>query len=96
VRGPAKFATYLAIVIVLSGFGLVGLAWYSVAALSRFQSQFPYLLSGGLGGLGLIVTGMAVLLIQTVREQSARERAQLNEIHVAILRVILVAPAKSD
>lgn len=92
-RGPAKFATYLATVIVLSGFGLVVLAWFSVAGLNRLQGQFPYLLSGGLGGLGLIVTGMAVLLVQTIREQSARERAQLNELHVAILRVILAAPA---
>lgn len=93
-RGPAKLATYLATVLVLSGFGLVGLAWYSVSGLDHLQGQFPYLLSGGLGGLGLIITGMAVLLVQTVREQSARERAQLNELHVAILRVILAAPAK--
>lgn len=95
-RGPAKFATYLAAVLVLSGFGLIGLAWHSMAEIDRLQAQFPYLLSGGLGGLGLIVTGVAVLLVQTVREQSARERAQLNELHVAILRVILVAPAKQD
>lgn len=95
-RGPAKFATYLAALIVLSGFALVGLAWYSVAGQSRLQNQFPYLLSGGIGGLGLIVTGMAVLLVQTVREQSARERDQLNQAHVAILRVILAAPAKTD
>jgi hypothetical protein len=96
VRGPAKFASYLAALIVLSGFALVGLAWYSVAGQSRLQNQFPYLLSGGLGGLGLIVTGMAVLLMQTLREESAREREQLNEVHVAILRVILAAPARTD
>jgi len=94
VRGPAKLASYLATMLVLSGFGLIGLAWYSVSELSLIQGQFPYLLSGGLGGLGLIVAGMAVLLVQTVREQSARERAQLNELHVAILRVTLAAPAK--
>jgi hypothetical protein len=96
VRGPAKFATYLATVMVLSGFGLVGLAWYSMAGLNRLQDQFPYLLSGGLGGLGLIVTGMAVLLVQTVREQSAYEQARLSELHVAILRVILAAPDKES
>jgi hypothetical protein len=95
-RGPAKLASYLATVMVVNGLGLVGLGWYSAAGLDHLQEQFPYLLSSELGGLGLIVTGIAVLLIQTVREQSARERAQLNDLHVAILRVLLAVPVKRD
>lgn len=74
-RGPAKLASYIAIGMILGGFALIALAWNGAAGLnpSRLAGQFPYLLSGGLGGLGLIGAGAGLLFVQVLRELDAEE-----------------------
>lgn len=74
VDAPAGPATYdprraflLATVLVLAGFLLMALAWNGAAGKDFIQGQFPYLLSGGLPGLGLVVAGAAVALAQARR-----------------------------
>jgi hypothetical protein len=74
-QGPAKIATYIGVGMTLLGFALIALAWNGAAELDFIQGQFPYVLSGGLGGLGLVIAGMAVLAIQTQRTITA-ERAR--------------------
>lgn len=76
-RGPASLATYVGIGMIAVGFVVIGLAWDGASELDFIQGQFPYLLSGGLGGLGLIVGGMALLAVQTVRQAGALETAQM-------------------
>jgi len=74
-RGPAKLASYIGIAMVVAGFVVIALAWNGAAGTDFLQSQFPYLLSGGLGGLGLIVAGAAVMYVQAAREVDATEAA---------------------
>lgn len=91
-RGPAQLATYLGVSMALVGFALIGLAWNGAAELDYIQGQFPYVLSGGLGGLGLIVAGMAVLGIQTQRTLTARrakDMRRLQEQVDALLRLVV-------
>lgn len=97
-RGPAQLATYLGVSMALVGFALIGLAWNGAAELDYIQGQFPYVLSGGLGGLGLIVAGMAVLGIQTQRTltaKRAKDMRRLQERVDALLR-LLVRPGPGE
>jgi hypothetical protein len=53
-----------------AGFVVIGVAWYGAAGINlRIDSQFPYLLSGGFLGLGLVVTGATLLFLATVRAE---------------------------
>jgi hypothetical protein len=91
-QGPAKIATYLAVTMTLLGFLMIGLAWNFAAEVDFIQGQFPYFLSGGLGGLGLIIGGMAVMSIQTMRTitaQRAREMGRLQDEADALIRNVV-------
>lgn len=72
-RGPAKLASYIAIGMILGGFALIALAWNGAASVGYLQGQFPYLLSGGVAGLGLIGAGSGLLFVQVQRELDAEE-----------------------
>lgn len=87
-RGRAGIATYLAAALVAAGFAGMMLGWYGAARLGSLPGQFPYLVSGGMGGLALVLCGAVILLLQTVRRESARQRAQLAHLQEA-LRVAL-------
>ncbi|MFN2539476.1 MAG: hypothetical protein ABR549_15175 [Mycobacteriales bacterium] len=59
---------------VLAGGGvlLLVLGWYGVSGESLTAKQLPYLLSGGLGGIALVVLAGALLTTQDVRRQLDR------------------------
>ena len=67
-----KLTTYVATGMVTVGFGLMFLAWNGAAGLDYVQGQVPYLLSGALPGLGLVLTGLTLALVQEMRRSSAR------------------------
>jgi predicted lipid-binding transport protein (Tim44 family) len=79
-RGPAKLASYIGLLMVLGGFALIGLAWNGAAGLGYLPAQFPFLLSGGVAGLGLIGGGAGVLFVQAQREIDAIEAAQTDRV----------------
>jgi len=89
-RGPAKLATYIAIGMILGGFALIALAWNGAAGIGYLQGQFPYLLSGGVAGLGLIGAGAGLLFVQVQRELDAEEARQYEHV-VDTLRQTVVA-----
>jgi hypothetical protein len=75
---------------VLVGLGLLALliGWYGVSGESIVAKQLPYLASGGLLGVALVVLGARFLLIQDIRRDSGRlDRLEtmLNELHAALL-----------
>lgn len=86
-RGPAKLATYLAVMMTLAGFITIFLAWNFAASIDRVPEQFPYLLSGGMTGIGLIIGGMAVMGIQTARHLSAERAQQMARVTEAMASV---------
>jgi hypothetical protein len=97
-QGPAKIATYLGVSMVLLGFAMIAFAWNGAAELDFIQGQFPYALSGGLGGLGLIIGGMAVLAIQiqrTITAERARDMRALQDEADALIRN-LIRPAPGE
>lgn len=74
---------YGGVVVVAAGFALIALTWGKVAGLDAVALQLPYLVSGGLTGLGLVIVGATAVNVHTkLREGAERERQsqQLSEI----------------
>lgn len=66
------------------GLLLVFLGWNGAASVDRVPSQFPYLISGGFGGLCLVVVGVGTLIVQNQRADRAELQATLQELKRAL------------
>ena len=55
------------VALVVAGFIALFLAWNGAASKDYVQGQLPYLISGGLVGLGLIGAGLTVVNVQARR-----------------------------
>jgi hypothetical protein len=65
-----RLGRILGLLFVTAGFVVIGVAWNGAASINlRIDSQFPYLLSGGFLGLGLIITGATLLFLATIRAE---------------------------
>ena len=64
-----RMGRVLGLLFVVAGFVIIGFAWNGSASKVRVDSQFPYLLSGGFMGIGLIVVGVVLLLLATIRAE---------------------------
>jgi hypothetical protein len=94
-RPVSPTLTYLGIAVVVAGFVVIMLAWGRVAGLTAVPLQMPYLLSGGLTGLGLILVGLTLININVKRQDaSARTRSigQLREV-LAEIKALLAGEA---
>lgn len=70
-----------------AGFVLILIAWNGAAGLDYAQGQIPYLISGGVGGLGLIVFGAALIVAESNRRDRALLERRLEELTVALGRL---------
>ena len=75
---PFARSIAFAIVLILGGFAAIGLGWRGAARSLIVAEQLPFLISGGLGGLALIVAGAGMVAVQASRYWNARERRQLD------------------
>jgi Zn-dependent protease with chaperone function len=86
--------------LVIGGFGLMVLGWWGAAHTHRQIEQIPYLISGGLIGLGLVLLGGLLLAtavwmatLRRMQEQAdERGRAHLAELVAALPQ----APARTS
>src|SRR5688500_7709013 len=70
----------------IGGFLVIALAWNGAAGLDYAQGQLPYLLSGGFGGLGLIIIGAALLVAESNRRDRAILERKLEQIALGLSR----------
>ena len=79
-----KFATNspvsAGVALVVAGFVALFLAWNGAARVDYVEGQIPYLLSGGLVGMGLIGAGLTVVNVQARRADQADLIAAINEL----------------
>jgi len=80
----SKLGSQIGVILCLAGLILVWVGWNGAASYDRVTEQFPFLLSGGVAGLCLVVIGAALIVVQSQRA----ERATL-ERHLAGLSRIL-------
>jgi hypothetical protein len=75
-------------ILVAVGILALFLGWYGVSGESLVAKQLPYLASGGLFGVALVVLGGRFMLIQDLRRDSGRlDRLEtmVDELHAALL-----------
>lgn len=77
---PFVVSSWIAIALIAGGFLAFFLAWRGAAATLAVPLQIPYLVSGGIGGLTLLIAGASILLALSRRRQSSREYRQLGEV----------------
>ena len=72
--------TYIGIGIAAVGFVLIAYAWGKVAGIAdNVALQMPYLVSGGLTGLGLVMVGVTIVNVAAKR-RDAQERQQQTQL----------------
>ena len=72
--------TYIGIAVAAVGFGLIFYAWSKVAGIAdNVALQMPYLVSGGLTGLGLVMVGVTIINVAAKR-RDAQLRQQQTEL----------------
>lgn len=67
-----------------AGVLLVFLGWNGAASVDRVEAQFPYLISGGIAGLSLVVIGMGLIVVQNQRADRAMLQQSLRELEAAV------------
>ena len=63
----SKLGGVLGIAYCIVGFFLIFLGWNGAASYDREPAQIPYLISGGIGGLALVVLGSALIVAHSLR-----------------------------
>ena len=79
--------TYVGIAVAAAGFAVIMYSWGEVAALTNVALQMPYLLSGGLVGLGLILAGLTLVNINAKRQDAAARERQLGQVREVLTEV---------
>lgn len=79
-RTWAKSSLYLSVGLIAVGFLLIFLAWNGAAEKDFIQGQFPYLLSGGLTGMGLILCGLTLVATQSFRRDILTLQDRIEEL----------------
>ena len=79
-RTWAKSSLYLSVALIAVGFLMIYLAWNGAAEKDFIQGQFPYLLSGGLPGLGLILCGLTLVVTQSFRRDVLSLQDRVDEL----------------
>lgn len=62
---------YLSVSMIAIGFVIMTVAWWGAAGFDNPEQQFPYLLSGSIPGLGLVMAGLTLAVVQELRRLTA-------------------------
>lgn len=82
---PSSYVpTYVGLVVAAVGFGLLVLTWSKVAGEDNVAFQMPYVVSGGMTGLGLIIGGFVLVNIAAKRQDAAERTRQLDQLREAL------------
>ena len=76
----SRLGAKLGVTICVLGFVLIFFGWNGAASVDRVQSQFPYLISGGIAGLALVIVGAALIVVETARDDRDKLRRELAEL----------------
>lgn len=87
-RDPFVVSCTVAVALVLAGLAFLAAAWHGSARTVFVPFQFPWVVSAGVGGLALVGSGSAVLVVQAGRHAAARRRQELDSLTDQVVRVI--------
>jgi hypothetical protein len=81
-----RFGRILGLFFCLAGFTTIALGWNGTAKTAFVDVQFPYLISGGMTGLGLIVLGVGLLAMAQIRAERIHLTEELSGLGRAVSR----------
>jgi hypothetical protein len=87
-----KLGGLLGIAYCIAGFVLIFLGWNGTASHDREAEQIPYVVSGGIAGLGLVVVGSALIVAHSLRTDRVELRGAIDDLRAAIERGETAAP----
>lgn len=70
----------VAVGLVIIALGYNGISGASINGLVDLRAQLPYLLSGGILGLSLVIVGSALMITQAAREDRVKLEAKLDQL----------------
>ena len=77
----------LGLLFCLAGLGVIWSGWNGAASYNDIRKQFPYLISGGIAGLALVIIGVGLMIIQSQRADRVQLEANLSELRAILDRV---------
>lgn len=86
-RLPAGAGLAVVVALAVVGFALIGYTWAKVSLLTNTAKQLPYLVSGGLTGLGLVILAAAGLVVVTRRPDEQQRQLQTAALVDALERI---------
>jgi hypothetical protein len=84
-RPAGPVLLYGGVGVTAAGFALIAFTWGRVAALESVALQLPYLVSGGLTGLGLVIIGATAVNVHAKQREGAQRERQTQQL-LEILR----------
>jgi hypothetical protein len=86
-NGWPKLGGLLGIAYCIAGFFLIFLGWNGAASEDDEPAQIPYLVSGGLAGLALVVVGAALIVAHSLRTDRVELRGSIDDLRAAVERM---------
>lgn len=87
--------TYVGIAVTVAGFALILFSWGRIAGQTSVPFQLPYLVSGGLTGLGLIMVGLTIVNVQAKRRDAAARERQIAHVREVLDQIQVVISGES-
>lgn len=75
-----KLGGQLGLLFCLAGLVLIWAGWNGAATYNDIRQQFPYLISGGISGLALVLIGVGLFVVQSQRADRVQLEANLVEL----------------
>jgi hypothetical protein len=86
-NGWPKLGGLLGIAYCVAGFFLIFLGWNGAASHDREPAQIPYVISGGIAGLGLVVLGAALIVAHSLRTDRVELRGSIDDLRAEVQRL---------
>lgn len=84
---PNRLPFVLGLLLVAGGFAAIAAGWYQAGRQELEAGQLPYLISGGFGGVGLLLLGAAAIVASVVQRALWEQRASIDELGRNIARL---------
>ena len=83
----SKMGGQMGLLFCLVGLILIWIGWNGAASYNDIRQQFPYLISGGIAGLALVVIGVGLMVLQSARADRVQLEANLTELRKILDRM---------
>lgn len=91
-----RFGRILGLVFCVAGFTAIAFGWNGSAKTALVDMQFPYLISGGAGGVALVILGVGLLVMSQVRSERLKLGEELRTAASAIGRAVAAVPSSAS